>query len=465
MKLISPIAKKILLFPALTFTLTGLLTACGGDSNTSSTMPIVTNSELSSDEVPTTNSIDPTPIAPTPVNLTPIAPTPVDLTPIAPTPVDLTPIAPTPVDLTPVDLTPIAPTPVDLTPVDLTPVDLTPVDLTPVNLTPVDPTPIELPILELTFSELPTGVNVEGLRFVDNIKYGEDERQRFDFYMPESDTPTGLVMFYHGGGFRAGHESDVLTKLGADGLAMLEQGYAIASSTYRLLDGTHNDGVMRCLSDATYALQFVRYYAHSLNIDPENVVLAGTSAGASTSLWIGLQDDMADPEAIDPIKQQSTRVKAIAIDNTQSTLDIKRWQDDETILNEFNLTNEQALTLGGGAIGALHFFGIETTEANLADPLAAWEDPEIIEYRQSVDMLDFFTSDDPELFVDNKSIITIPTNTNTYLHHSYHARALQVAADAASVPGKYFYGPLNDRLYESEPKESLGEFIFRKLAE
>lgn len=341
------------------------------------------------------------------------------------------------------------------------PVVKPPVSQPPEDNTPQDPQPV----LNLNYSTPPTGVNVEGLLFADNIKYGEHERQRFDFYKPDATNPTGLVLFIHGGGFRAGDESAVLDKLGAGGLSMLEQGYAIASTSYRLLDGTHNDGVKRCLDDVTYVLQFIRYYANSLNIDPENIVLSGTSAGASTSLWIGLQDDMADPEAVDPIKQQSTRVKAIAIGNTQSTLDIKRWQEDDTILGEFNLTDEQAIALGGGPDRALHFFGIEATEEHLADPLAAWETPEIVAYRQGVDMLDFFTSDDPELFVDNENIVTIPTNGGAYLHHSYHARALHFAADAASVPGKFYYGPTNARVYESQPQETMTDFILRKLAE
>ena len=37
-----------------------------------------------------------------------------------------------------------------------------------------------------------------------NVKYGKDERNIFDIWLAESDQPTPLAIYIHGGGFRAG---------------------------------------------------------------------------------------------------------------------------------------------------------------------------------------------------------------------------------------------------------------------
>lgn len=323
----------------------------------------------------------------------------------------------------------------------------------------------EADTLSLTYTDLPDGLTVNGAMYVEDIEYGEHERQRFDLYSPMADTPTGLVIFYHGGGFVGGSKESVLSVLDTELPALLEQGYAVISSEYRLLDGTHEEGVLRSLQDSTYALQFIRYHASSLNIDPNNIVLTGSSAGAGASLWIGLQSDMADSDSDDPIEHESTRVNGVALESSPTTFDILRWQEDDNIFGEFDLTDEELITLGGGAALALLFYGLELSDENLADPIEAWDNEAITDYRQSVDMLDFLSSDDPELFANNDNVITRPADTNEFYHHAYHTRALQAEADTASVPGVYYYGPADDRLFESDPIESMGEFMLRKLAE
>jgi len=37
-----------------------------------------------------------------------------------------------------------------------------------------------------------------------DVSYGEHEQQVFDLWLAESDRPTPLVLFIHGGGFREG---------------------------------------------------------------------------------------------------------------------------------------------------------------------------------------------------------------------------------------------------------------------
>src|SRR5687767_13529665 len=42
-----------------------------------------------------------------------------------------------------------------------------------------------------------------------DVAYGPHERNKIDLYLAESKTPTPLVLFIHGGGFRAGDKSSV----------------------------------------------------------------------------------------------------------------------------------------------------------------------------------------------------------------------------------------------------------------
>ena len=48
-------------------------------------------------------------------------------------------------------------------------------------------------------------------------------------------------------------------------------------------------------------------------------------------MWIGFQDEMADPQNSDPVLRESTRVDAIGALETQATYDLVRWETE--ILN------------------------------------------------------------------------------------------------------------------------------------
>ena len=65
---------------------------------------------------------------------------------------------------------------------------------------------------------------------VTDAKYGPHERNVIDLWKAKSDKPTPLVIFIHGGGFRAGDK----TNLDADLLAKcLEAGISVAAINYR----------------------------------------------------------------------------------------------------------------------------------------------------------------------------------------------------------------------------------------
>lgn len=69
------------------------------------------------------------------------------------------------------------------------------------------------------------------------------------------------------------------------------------------------------------AVQFLRSKAREWNIDSKRVACFGGSAGAGISMWIGFHEDLADPQSVDPIKRESTRIQAIGTFGGQSTYD------------------------------------------------------------------------------------------------------------------------------------------------
>src|SRR6185295_6583658 len=71
------------------------------------------------------------------------------------------------------------------------------------------------------------------------------------------------------------------------------------------------------------AIQFLRTKAAEWNIDTQHIALTGGSAGACTSMWILLHDDLADPKSDDPVLRESTRVCAAAVTSGQTSIDPK----------------------------------------------------------------------------------------------------------------------------------------------
>lgn len=148
-----------------------------------------------------------------------------------------------------------------------------------------------------------------------NYKYGSHERNVFDLWKATSDSPTPVVVFIHGGGFRAGDKSQLPAPL-LDGC--LKSGISVAAVNYRLSPGV---SFPAHYMDCSRAIQTLRLNAKEWNLDPTRFGATGGSAGAGTSLWLGFHDDLADPKSDDPVLRQSTRLTCMAVNGAQSTYD------------------------------------------------------------------------------------------------------------------------------------------------
>ena len=124
-----------------------------------------------------------------------------------------------------------------------------------------------------------------------------------------------MVVFFHGGGFRNGDKSSVPAWLVTK---CLDAGISVASANYRLSQTAPFPAPML---DGARAIQFVRYNAKELGIDPGRIAASGSSAGAGIALWVGFHDDLADPKSDDPIARKSSRVSCLGVDGAQTSYD------------------------------------------------------------------------------------------------------------------------------------------------
>ena len=285
------------------------------------------------------------------------------------------------------------------------------------------------------YNPIPASFNVNSQNpvFALDINYDNIDlsSQRFHLFLPDTVGNFPLVVFTHGGGYISGTPDIVLSAVDRqlDIKYFLENGIAYASIGYRLINnnGPDNEGVIKCLNDAKRALQFIRYNANDLHIDPTKIALQGRSAGASTSYWLGTRPEMADPNSTDPVLQQSTRVCAIDLYGPQATLDMYKWETQ--VFNNFdgngtNYTLDSMENLMGFDRAANFYGGFDSLYQILVDPV-------LIQYRQDVDQLYHLSLDDPPMFISSQSSALHPSQD--LFHHSFHGREIHNAALAVGL--------------------------------
>ncbi len=243
-----------------------------------------------------------------------------------------------------------------------------------------------------------------------DVAYGPHERHKFDLYLVESKTPTPLVLFIHGGGFRGGDKRSI----GAgDVRSYHKEGWSVAALNYRFTDVVPAPGQYL---DCARALQFIRHHAAQWNIDPKLIASTGGSAGAGTSMWLAFHDDLVEPNSDDPIKRESTRLACIAVSNGQSSYD-PRFAEKAGIPRpnfERHVFFEP-------------FYGIKVSEADTPEAYRRYEEAAPVTY---------LTKDDPPAMLNYSYANEEVTNNSSLglvVHHPKLGIALKKQMDKLGI--------------------------------
>ena len=111
-----------------------------------------------------------------------------------------------------------------------------------------------------------------------DLAFGPDERQKLDLYRSASASPRPVLMWVHGGGFLRGDKAAPGSPFNAHiGRWAARNGMVGAVINYRLAPASQwPSGV----EDVAAAVDWLRGEGPAHGINPKNIVLAGTSAGA-----------------------------------------------------------------------------------------------------------------------------------------------------------------------------------------
>ncbi len=140
-------------------------------------------------------------------------------------------------------------------------------------------------------------------RLVIGIRYGERSDQRLDLLYPANQSPVGVIVWAHGGGWVAGSRRQARTQLMTRWL--IDQGWAIASFDYRLI--TISRGPRRptsfpaAIADAQVATRWVMRNAKARNLG-DKILLGGWSAGGNIATMSSVVNPNVTGERGEPLR-------------------------------------------------------------------------------------------------------------------------------------------------------------------
>lgn len=274
------------------------------------------------------------------------------------------------------------------------------------------PPPANNRFYSIRIVKLGTEAATESTSIFENMAYGEDVRHVLDLWVAEGDSPRPLLIYIHGGAWTSNDKSQIVGRVNiTDWLA---KGVSVASINYRY----STTAILPApVHDAARAIQFLRYKAAELNIDPSRIALQGGSAGACSALWIAFHDDIADPSASDPVLRESSRVQGVVAGSAQTSI-------DPVLLNEWIGLPAASHSMIFQAVGA-------SSHSSMMSEYAHYK-PLFDEF-SPIHHLD---AQDPPVFLTYPADMTLPPpDAAAAIHHGMFGLMLKEKADAVGYTG------------------------------
>lgn len=244
---------------------------------------------------------------------------------------------------------------------------------------------------------------------LENVSYGPHERNVLDLWQAKANRPAPLVVFIHGGGFVEGDKSGIRRR--PEIRHCLDSGVSFASINYRFRE---HAPIQDILLDVARAVQYMRSRADQLKIDPTRIAAYGSSAGAGSSLWLAVHDELADPKSADPVLRQSSHLAAAASLDGQASYDLRDWP---------GIVGKSLYS--PGSTDWLKLYGFKTK----ADSLS----PQADKVMKDCGMIGLITADDPPVAVASFLSKSEAENRDDFVHHPKHSIAVADRCKAVGV--------------------------------
>jgi len=140
-----------------------------------------------------------------------------------------------------------------------------------------------------------------------NLEYARPDSGplSLDLYLPEAGGPFPLIVWIHGGAFRAGDKAGIWYK---PILNQTQRGYAVASIDYRLSGSAKFPALVH---DAKAAVRWLRANAAQYNLKADRIVAAGESAGGYQAVMLGTSGGVSELEGTLGNPKESSRVEGV----------------------------------------------------------------------------------------------------------------------------------------------------------
>ena len=235
------------------------------------------------------------------------------------------------------------------------------------------------------------------------IAYGPLPEQKLNLWIVPSDKPTPLIVHIHGGGFIQGAKQDtidaaVFEKLAARGVSYASVQYRFQSAEFPLPE------VLRGIARS---IQFLRFKAGVWNLDKDRIGTFGSSAGAAAGAWLGMHDDLADANHVDPVLRESSRVQAVWAISVAATMDVWQWPKYNPLFSE-RMVRAWIARWG-------------------YDPDTDPDDPRIVAWRRQLHFPDLASADDAPMVIVNEHF------ADNVAHNPHSSKALYEACRQAGM--------------------------------
>ena len=184
--------------------------------------------------------------------------------------------------------------------------------------------------------------------------------QKMDIYYPASGGPWSVLLYVHGGGWRAGDKAE-----GIAWQSMTARGFLVVSINYRLASEKIKFPAM--IEDVKCAVRYLRAHASQYNLDAEHIGAVGVSAGGHLVDLLGLADESAGWDTGE-YTEQSSRVQAVV-----------------TLAGVSDLTLRHGAT---EAAAAMIYYAFDIAPGSVLDPVL-----------RAVSPVTYITPDDPPFLI------------------------------------------------------------------